>query len=123
MITIVGNMKSNTSAGIDSIDIKVVKHVIHLISEPLSLLFNECLSNGIFPTQMKIARVTPIHKKGKRNDVNNYRPISILTIFSKILEKCIYNRLITFINKNNILINNQYLDYDRDTPLPQQYYI
>ena len=54
-------MKSGTSAGIDKIEIKVVKHVIHLISEPLSFIFNECISNGIFPTQMKIARVTPIH--------------------------------------------------------------
>ena len=89
IITIVDGMKNNTSSGIDNIDIKVVKCIISLISEPLSIIFNQCLCSGTFPTKMKIARVTPIHKKGKQNDVNNYRPISVLPIFSKILEKCI----------------------------------
>ena len=82
IITIVDNMK-NDSSGIDDIDIKVVKHVISLIRNPLASIFNDCLFNGTFPTKMKIARVTPIHKKGKQNDVNNYRPISVLPIFSK----------------------------------------
>ena len=53
---------------------------------------------------MKIARVTPIHKTGKQNNVNNYRPISVLPIFSKILEKCIYKRLIEFLDKHNTLL-------------------
>ena len=80
-----------------------MKYTIHLISEPLSIIINKCISNGIFPFKMKIARVTPIFKKGDRKDINNYRPISVLTIFSKILEKCIYNRLIHFIEGYNIL--------------------
>ena len=66
------------------------------------------MSSGIFPTEMKTACVTPVHKKGNQDDVNNYRPISVLTIFSKIFEKCIYNRLITFLDKHKILINNQF---------------
>ena len=108
IIKIVENMKNDTSPGIDNIDIKVVKYVITLISEPISFIFNECLLDGSFPMNMKIARVTPIYKKGSKNDVNNYRPISVLRIFSKILEKCIYNRLIYFINRYNILLKNQY---------------
>ena len=56
-------MKSDTSPGVDDVDIKVIKYVICLICEPLSLIFNNCISTGIFPSKMKIARVTPIHKK------------------------------------------------------------
>ena len=55
---------------------------------------------------MKIARVTPIHKKGSRLDINNYRPISVLPIFSKILEKCTFNRLIDFIDKHKLYDQN-----------------
>ena len=108
ILTIVDNLKSDTSAGIDDIDIKVVKHVISVITVPLACILNDCLTNGIFPKNMKIAKVTPIHKKGKQNDVNNYRPISVLPIFSKILEKCIYKRLIEFFDKNNILHKHQF---------------
>ena len=57
---------------------------------------------------MKIARVTPIHKKGNKNDVNNFRPISVLPFFSKILEKCMYKRLDEFLSKHNILLKNQF---------------
>ena len=101
-------MKNDSSPGIDDIDVKVVKHVISLISNPLASIFNDCLFNGTFPTKIKIARVTPIHKKGKQNDVNNYRPISVLPIFSKILEKCIYKRIIDFLDKHNILMKHQF---------------
>ena len=74
----------------------------------MSLIFNECLCTGTFPTKMKIAKVTPIHKKGKMTYVNNYRPISVLPIFSKILEKCIYKRLIEFLDKHQIVLKNQF---------------
>ena len=66
------------------------------------------MSSGVFPAEMKIACVTPVHKKGKQDEVNNYRPISVLTIFSKVFEKCIYNRLISFLDKHRILIKNQF---------------
>ena len=101
-------MKNDTSPGVDDVDIKVINYVICLICEPLSLIFNNCISTGIFPSKMKIARVTPIHKKGSRLDINNYRPISVLPIFSQILEKCIFNRLIDFIDKHKLLIKNQF---------------
>ena len=79
-----------------------------LISNPLASIFNDCLFNGTFPTKFKIARVTPIHRKGKQNDVNNYRRISVLPIFSKLLEKCIYKRIIYFLDKHNILIKHKF---------------
>ena len=66
------------------------------------------MNAGIFPDKLKIAKVIPIHKTGSTENVNNYRPISVLPIFSKIFEKCLYNRLLNFLNQCNILSNSQY---------------
>ena len=62
----------------------------------------------MFPNLLKNAIVVPIYKNGKRDDPNNYMPISILTTFSKVLEKLFYSRFISFINRNNILHTNQF---------------
>ena len=70
--------------------------------KPLIFIFNVSINQGISPDSMKIAKIGPFKKEGDRYD-SNYRPISILSVFSKILEKFIYNRLILFINKQNSL--------------------
>ena len=108
ILKIVHDMKNETSAGVDSINIKVIKHVIFVISESLCTIFNQSLSSGTVPNDLKVARITPIHKKGRTDDVNNYRPISVLNIFSKILERCIYRRLSDFLKKHDILYKNQF---------------
>ena len=59
---------------------------------------------GIFPDRLKVAKVKPLHKEGDVHDIQNYRPISLLSVFSKLLEKLMFNRLISFITKNNILM-------------------
>jgi hypothetical protein len=56
---------------------------------------------------MKIAKIRPVHKKGNRHEISNYRPISVLSIFSKIFEKMVYIRLVSFITKYKILTENQ----------------
>ena len=66
------------------------------------------MSKGIVPNKLKIARVTPIHKAGENTDVSNYRPISVLPCFSKILERIMYNRLFDYPNKHNMLYNKQF---------------
>jgi len=76
------------------------------ISSPLTYICNRMLSSGIFPTRLKFAEVKPIFKKGDKNDTSNYRPVSLLTSFSKIFERVIYNRLYHHINTNHILIMN-----------------
>ena len=108
IVKVVKDLKSNTSPGYDDIDIKVVKKIIIHICQPLSAIFNKCLDCGIFPDKLKIARVIPIFKSGSQEVLSNYRPISVLPIFSKIFEKCIYYRLLSFINKCNILTPDQY---------------
>ena len=66
------------------------------------------MTDGIFPDQLKIARVTPIHKAGDTKCLTNYRPISVLLVFSKISEKLVYKRLLDYLNKHDILSKNQF---------------
>ena len=70
-------------------------------------MFNQSISTGIVPTEWKLARVTPIFKKGARQDVNNYRPISIIPAVAKIFERIIYNQLYEYLNVNDLLANCQ----------------
>ena len=83
IIDIVCNLKNHSSPGFDDIHISVVKRVIHIICSPLCKIFNLSLESGVFPNQMKIARVIPLYKDGLENNVCNYRPISVLTFFPK----------------------------------------
>ena len=78
------------------------------ICEPLKHIFQISLTKGIVPNKLKIARVTPVFKAGEVTDVSNYRPISVLPCFSKILERIMYNRLFSYLDKNDILYNKQF---------------
>jgi hypothetical protein len=69
---------------------------------------NKSLSLGVFPMRLKYSQINPIFKKGDKTDVANYRPISLLTSFSKIFEKVIYNRLQYHLDINNILAHEQH---------------
>ena len=73
------------------------------VFEPLRYIFNLSIEKGIFPDQLKIAKVTPLFKKGDNALMDNYRPISVIPYFLKILERIIYNRLYSFFSENNIL--------------------
>jgi hypothetical protein len=86
----------------------LLKKIIVNISSPLIHIFNCSLITGIVPEKMKVAKVIPIFKSGNVNDINNYRPISLLCSFSKILEKIVANRLIKYLNNNNLISLNQF---------------
>ena len=98
----------NKSPGYDEITGKVVKAVSNEIRNPLMYIFNLSFKTGIFPDKMKIARIIPLFKSEDSSSVNNYRPISILPVFSKFLERIIYNRIYTYIKSNNLLYQRQY---------------
>lgn len=104
----VNHMKPKTSSGIDNISSKTIQNTIYTISEPLAHIFNLSFSKGQFPTDMKTAKIIPIYKSGEKNQFNNYRPISLLPSVSKILEKLVSQRLVSFLNKHKLLYNNQY---------------
>lgn len=105
---IVNKFKNKTSYGIDEISNKLLKFIIRDISKPLEIIFNKSILEGKIPKEMKIAIVTPIYKAKRKTDPCNYRPVSLLTTFSKILEKIIYKRLYYFLEINDILYNSQY---------------
>ena len=85
-----------------------IKTIGSHIAAPLSHICNLSFITGNFPSDMKIAKVTPIYKSDSREEFSNYRPISLLPNFSKILEKLMSNRLNDFLNQNNILFEQQY---------------
>ena len=101
-------LNTRKSIGLFSIPVKLLKMLKHLLSETLSLLFNYSFSSGVVPNQLKIARVIPIYKKGSCIDLTNYRPISLLSIFNKILEKLMYRRLLSFLDKHNVLFDKHF---------------
>jgi len=101
------NLKGKLTAGYDDIPEKLVKLCIRQIQKPLTHIYNTSLSSGVFPDEWKTVKVTPLYKKGDRHDMNNYRPISIISVFSKLLERAMYNRLISFFHKYNIFTEAQ----------------
>ncbi len=105
---IVHSLSNSQTVGSDGFNPKIIKDNFALIANHLIYIFNMSLEKGVFPNMLKNAVVTPVFKGGSHNDANNYRPISILTIFSKMLEKLFYNRLSSFVNKHNILNSNQF---------------
>ena len=79
-----------------------------ILSKPLEILYNLSFNTGVFPDAFKIANVTPVYKSGSRLLVSNYRPISLLSIFSKILEKLVHVRLMRFFDKHDSIYNKQF---------------
>lgn len=108
IMEIVNSLRPGTAAGHDKIPMWAVKNSINFISEPPTHIINLSVQSGIVPDQMKIARVIPLFKSGVNSLFSNYRPISVLPIFSKTLEKVVYNRLFNYLNKHSILSDNQF---------------
>lgn len=96
------------STGPDNIPIKLIKTAAPQIAHLLVNIFNASITQGQFPSLMKLAKVIPIFKTGAKDNVTNYRPISLLPIFSKLLEKIIHARLSTFLKNNNIIYKSQF---------------
>ena len=97
-----------SSPGWDEIQIKIIKAVPNLICAPLAHVFNLSLLSGHVPSQLKRAKVIPLYKKGDKTLLTNHRPISILPALSKILEKLMYNRLVSYFNRHNLLYKFQF---------------
>ena len=99
---IVKGFKNKTAMGMDKVPVKLLKLALPFISNPLTYVFNLCIRQNIFPNSLKIARVIPLPKSKDLSDVNNFRPISILPLLSKPLEKHIQKHLLKFMENNNL---------------------
>ena len=98
----------NSSAGYDEIPAHILIQNTILYIKPLTHLVNSSINKGIFPDELKIAKVIPIFKSGNKESIENYRPISILSVFTKVFEKVMYKHLINFVDKNDILYKYQF---------------
>ena len=103
----INNFK-DCSPGVDEVPMKLLKYCINELIKPITHICNLSLHTGVFPKQWKHAIITPIFKAGFNDLVSNYRPISILSSFSKIIEKVASDQLYDFIEQSNELDQSQY---------------
>jgi hypothetical protein len=108
ILKIISKFKPKPSCDIHGVSTKMVKFIGREIATPLSYIFNLSLESGIFPLMLKQCRVIPIYKAGNRLDVDNYRPISLLSSISKILEKIVAEKLLFHLTNNDLLYTHQY---------------
>ena len=105
---IIKSFKPKKSTGDDGISMHLLKQLGQSCNGPIATIVNMSLEHGIVPDAMKLARVIPIFKAKSKEMFNNYRPISLLSTISKILEKVVHKRLYSFMTKCNILYDRQY---------------
>ena len=106
--TEISNLKIGKAAGPFSIPVSILKILKGALSEPLQIIFNASFLTGIVPERFKLARVIPVFKKGSQASLNNYRPISLLSIFNKLLEKFVFNRLSNYLEKRHLIYSKQF---------------
>ena len=92
------------------ISIRMIKICDTSIYRPLKLIFQSCLESGKFPIEWKKENMVPVHNKGDKQILKNYRPISLLPIAGKIYERLVYGRTYEFFIENNLMSKNQVLD-------------
>ena len=97
------------ATGLDKIPSKLLKTAASIIAPQVTNIFSKSILTGIYPSEWKTARVTPVFKKGIKSDPNNYRPISAIPIVSKVFEKNVYNQLYHYLNENKLLLSCQFI--------------
>ena len=105
--TIIQSLKNKSTADTCICALKTASE-IPAFNIAMADIINRSFEEGVFPSQLKLAKVIPIHKNGPKTDVSNYRPISLLSSFSKIFEKMMHNRITSFLESNNSLHELQY---------------
>ena len=101
-------LKSNSSSGYDGLPPSVLKHLNNFLAGPLAYIFNLSLSTGELPADWKKSIVVPIFKKGSKNIIKNYRPVSITSVVCKLMERIIKDNIISYLYQHGLLSNNQY---------------
>ena len=107
ILKIIRNLNPNKAHGHDKISIRMLKICDNSTCRPLEVIFNDSLANGIFPSFWKKGNIVPVHKKNDKHCLNNYRPISLLPICSKIFERIIFNEIFSFFIKNDLISQHQ----------------
>ena len=106
---LIDNLPAKKSAGPDGLSSIIIKKIRNELAPILTIAINQSLSSGIFPSNLKVAKVIPIFKnKGEPTEFGNYRPISLLNVISKFFERVIYNQIYAYFTNNNLFFNSQY---------------
>ena len=105
---LITELPSKCSSGPDNISNVLLKELAPILSEPLSIIVNQSMQTGIFPDVMKLAEVVPLYKGKSRENETNYRPISLLTTMSKVMEKVVYQKVYQFLTNTGQICETQY---------------
>lgn len=105
---IINNFEQKNSTGMDDIPITIIKEQVEYFLKPITYLINLSLSTGTFPDCLKHAVIKPLFKKGEKTEISNYRPISLLSVISKILEAVVKEQINNYLERNRILSESQY---------------
>ena len=108
VVAAIKQLKVDTDPGPDGLSAMMLKCCAPHIAEHLSALFNSSIATGKVSGECMIVRITPIYKKGESNDVSNYRPISLLSLVGKLLERIIHKALMAHVIANNIISSQQF---------------
>ena len=107
IVKVIQNLDSTKSHGHDNISIRMLKVCGPSIYKPLEIIFNQCLETGVFPSEWKKGNIIHIHKKGDKQTLKNYRPLSLLPICGKILERLMFNEMFEFFIENKLISSSQ----------------
>ena len=108
LIKHMSTLKNKCTPGVDKISAVIIKRCHLYFLKPLKHIINLIFLIGMVPSEFKTAIITPIFKSNDSTKINNYRPISVISNFTKIFEKCLKQRLQQFLNNSNVLTQNQY---------------
>ena len=108
VVNIINSLKNKHTKDHDQITNKLIKIIKTEIAKPLTYIINQSITSGCFPERLKLARVRPLYKKGDRQLITNYRPISILPIISKIFERVLHMQITYYLEDNKLLSKAQY---------------
>ena len=107
VINLLRNIDEKKATGLDMIPRKLLKMAASIVAPSLTAIFTKSIITGVYPTEWKMARVTPVFKKGVKSNLNNYRPISVIPVVSKVFEKIVYDQLYQYLNDNQLLSSCQ----------------
>ena len=107
ILKMIRTLHVNKAYGCDDISTGMIKICDQSIVQPLSLIYRNCLNTGTFPDIWKTSNIVPVHKKGDKQIVSNYRPVSLLPVCGQILERLVFNSVFDFLDNKSLLSANQ----------------
>ena len=121
---IISSLSNSTSFGMDMIDTYIIKLIKHDIVPALTHIINLSITKKIFPISWKKAKIIPLHKKDDILNPKNYRPVALIPVFSKVLERVIFNQVVAYVSDNNLVHPNHHAyrsNHNTTTALLQMY--